>query len=278
MTGGDAPSRPATPLVAFADPATSGSGGGVAVVERLRQAGCVAAEEEAAELRATAAGDGDLLDALVDRRCTGEPLAWIVGTIRFCGVPVLVHPGVYVPRGQSEPLVWEAVRRLPHDGVAVDLCTGSGAVAVVLARCRPAATVVAGDIDPLAVACARANGVAASASDLASGLPPSSVGRADVVTAVVPYVPSDALPFLPRDVLAHEPRHALDGGPDGTRLLLRAAEAAARLLRPGGSLLLELGGDQAERMGPALSSLGFEDTTVLADEDGDTRAVVARLR
>ena len=109
---------------------------------------------------------------------------------------------------------------LPATGVAVDLCTGTGAVAAVLGSAHPRATVVATDIDPVAVACARRNGVDARMGDLDAPLSPSLRGRVDVMTAVVPYVPTEELQFLPRDVLANEPRGALDGGPGGTAMLI----------------------------------------------------------
>ena len=245
-------------------------------LRRLRAAGCVAAEEEAAELLGAAGGDAALLDELVRRRCDGEPLAWLTGSVRFCGATVLVHRGVYVPRWQSEPLALEAARRLPDAGVAADLCTGSGAIAVVLGRHRPRARVVASDVDPLAVACAQANGVEAYCGDMAEALPGELAGRVDVVTAVVPYVPTHALGLLPRDVVDHEPIGALDGGADGMHHLVRAARAAVALLRSGGWLLLELGGDQADALRPVLSELGFTDLGLLVDGDGDLRGVACR--
>jgi release factor glutamine methyltransferase len=248
-----------------------------AIIDRLRSAGCVAAEDEAALLTGAAAGDRDRLRELVDRRCTGEPLAWLVGSVRFCGETVLVQPGVYVPRWQTEPMALEAAARLPDHGCAVDLCTGAGAIALVLGRRRPGARVVATEIDPLAAACARANGVDVFDGDLADPLPADLHGRVDVVTAVVPYVPTGDLRLLPRDVVAHEPRRALDGGDDGTDLLVRAARDAAGLLRPGGSLLLELGGDQADLLEPTLVALGYVERETQVDEDGDVRAVTARL-
>ncbi len=242
----------------------------------LAAAGCVAADEEADALLAAAGGDGDRLADLLARRCTGEPLAWLVGSVRFCGEEVAVHPGVYVPRWQTETMVVEAVKRLPGRGMAVDLCTGAGAIAVVLGRRRPTARVLATDVDRRAVACARINGVDVYESDLGAALPAEVRGIVDVVTAVVPYVPTEALHLLPRDVLAYEPLEALDGGPGGTRNLERAAVDAATLLRPGGSLLLELGGDQADGLGPVLADHGYQDVDLLYDDDGDLRALACR--
>jgi release factor glutamine methyltransferase len=244
--------------------------------EELRAAGCIAAEEEAAELVEVAGGDAEQLRALVARRCSGEPLAWLVGSVRFCGETVFVHPGVYVPRWQSEPMVLEAAARLPEHGLAVDLCTGAGAIAVVLAHRRPFARVVASEIDPLAAACARANGVEVFEGDMAETLPAGCIGTFDVVTAVVPYVPSGELHLLPRDVMAYEPRRALDGGEHGTRFLFQAALEAAVLLRPGGSLLLELGGNQADLLEPVLADSGYEDIELLVDEEHDLRALSCR--
>jgi release factor glutamine methyltransferase len=219
---------------------------------QLRAAGCVAAEDEAADLISAANGDRTLLDELVARRCEGEPIAWLLGSVAFCGEMVLVHPGVYVPRWQSEPMALEALARLPDNGVAVDLCTGSGAIAVVLTRRRPRARVLATETDPGAIGCALANGVDVHPCDLTTGLPAWLAGQVDVVTAIVPYVPTGDLAHLPRDVLEYEPRHALDGGPDGTDFLTSVIRQVAPLLRSGGSLLLEVGGDQAESLEPLL--------------------------
>ncbi|HEX9093466.1 MAG TPA: putative protein N(5)-glutamine methyltransferase, partial [Coriobacteriia bacterium] len=145
-----------------------------------------------------------------------------------------------------------------------------------LAAAHPPATVEATDLDPSAVACARRNGVDALVGDLDDPLAASLRGRVDVMTAVVPYVPTEELHLLPRDVLAHEPRHALDGGPGGTAQLLRVAGAAARWLRPGGSVLLELGGDQADEVSAALQVAGLSEIRVHDDGDGQDRAIDAR--
>jgi release factor glutamine methyltransferase len=243
----------------------------------LSDAGCVAAGEEAEALLTAANGDVAVLEALVERRCNGEPLAWITERIVFCGLEVRIAPGVYVPRVQTEPLAQRAARLLPRRAIAVDLCTGSGAIAMVLQQCAREATVVGTEIDPVAVACARDNGVEVFAGDLDEPLPAELEGRVDVMTAVVPYVPSDALRVLPRDVRAFEPRVALDGGPDGTRLVMEVVQRSARWLRPGGWLLLELGGDQAGPVSAAMAQHGFEQVSVIEDDDGDVRGVMGSL-
>jgi release factor glutamine methyltransferase len=188
-----------------------------------------------------------------------------------------VTPGVYVPRWQTEPLARMAASLLPPDGVAVDLCTGAGAVAMVLAAAAPAARVVATDTDPVAVACARSNGVDARVGRLDDPLPASLEGTVDVLTAVPPYVPTDQLRFLPRDVQEHEPRAALDGGEDGTDVLAEIVRRSPRWLRPGGSVILELGGDQAVALAPIARTAGFGEPEVLRDAEDDPRGIVARL-
>jgi release factor glutamine methyltransferase len=253
------------------------SGERTRVHHALAEGGCVAPRAEAdALLWASREGVGPIGE-LIARRLRGEPLAWITGSVRFCGIGVHVDPGVFVPRPHTQALARRAVTLLPADGIAVDLCTGSGAVAAVLGSAHPRANVVATDIDPVAVACAGRNGVHALVGDLDEPLSPSLRGDVDVVTAVVPYVPTEELHLLPRDVLANEPRRALDGGRRGIAVLRRAAEAAARLLRPGGSVLLELGGDQADEVATALADVGLPEIRVHRDADGQDRAIEARM-
>ena len=246
------------------------------LVSALAESGFVSPEAEADALLAASREGVGSLDDLLARRLRGEPLAWITGSVTFCGLRVGIDPGVFVPRPHTEWLARRGVELLPDEGIAVDLCTGSGAVAVVLAAARPRATVVGTDVDPVAVACARRNGVPASEGDLDEPLPSTLRGRVDLMTAVVPYVPTEELHLLPRDVLAHEPRGALDGGPGGTAVLERAAGVANRWLRPGGSVLMELGGNQAAEMTAILTDLGFTDICVHADEDGQDRAIEGR--
>ncbi|HEY3842062.1 MAG TPA: hypothetical protein VGL48_02320 [Acidimicrobiales bacterium] len=237
----------------------------------------MAAEEEAAELVDAADGDPDVLDALVARRLTGEPLAWVTGSVRFADLDVRVDPGVYVPRWQSVPLARRAVERLPAVGVAIDLCTGAGALAMTLQAGRPGARVVATELEERAVACARANGVEVYRGDLFAPLPNTLEGGVDVVTGVVPYVPTAALALLPHDTFTFESSLSYDGGGDGCAFLRRVLVECPRFLRPGGALLLELGGEQAEALSDDLARLGYTDLAVLADEDGDTRGIEVTL-
>ena len=234
------------------------------VERRLAAAGCVAAEEEARELRA-AAPDRETLEAWVRRRERGEPLAWITGSTVFCGRVVRLDAGVYVPRPQTEGLVRRALAVLPAGGRAVDLCAGSGAVAACLG---PGAIGV--DVDAVAVACARRNGVPAVRADVAAV--PLAARAFDVVTAVAPYVPTAAVRLLPADVQRYEPRLALDGGEDGLGVVRVVVSAARRLLRPGGWLLVEVGGDQDE----ALDLPGFDEVSPWFDEGGYLRGLAAR--
>jgi release factor glutamine methyltransferase len=252
------------------------AGGGVSiaeVIERLRVAGCVAAEREASDL-AAAAPDDDVLESWIRRRERGEPLAWITGTTIFCGRRVVVDRGVYVPRPQSERLARRAADLLPATGSAVDLCTGTGAIAVHLSAERPHATVTGLDIDARAVRCARRNGVVAIRADVEAPLRDSAF---DVVTAVAPYVPTSELRLLPEDVRRYEPRSALDGGADGLDVLRQIVRSAGRLLRRGGWLLVELGGHQDRALRAVLLDNGFSRAAPWFDDEGDLRGLAAEL-
>ena len=246
------------------------------VAGRLRRAGCVAAEEEADELIAAAGADPERLWSLVDRRCTGEPLAWLTGSLTFGPIKVSVLPGVFVPRAQTVPMAERAAVLLPEFGRAADLFTGAGAVAALLRYRRPSAAVLAVDVDARAVRCARANGVEALLGPLDEPLPRDWAGTVDVLCAVVPYVPTEAIHLLDRDSREHEPRQALDGGPGGLQWLRAVSRAAPRWLRrPSGVLLLELGGDQAQDLAGELDAAGLRSYRVGRDEDGDVRYLEA---
>ena len=239
---------------------------------RLRAAGCVAAEEEA-RLLVGGVGDREALERAVRRREQGEPLAWILGWSRFGGQRIGVAPGVYVPRPQTEALARRAAASLRPGGRLVDLCTGSGAIAAWVARARPDVEVVGVDVDATAVACAAANGVPVIRAAVADvPVRPASV---DVVTAVAPYVPHDALDLLPADVRRYEPALALDGGAMGLEVIREVVAAARTILRPGGALLLEVGGAQDVLLRDAFAGFGVVESW--RDEEGDLRGLVVEV-
>jgi release factor glutamine methyltransferase len=242
------------------------------------RAGFVAADDEALELLECAKGDEVVLESLIDRRLHGEPIAWIVGYATFCGLRVKVREGVYVPRWQSEPLARRATERLPENGIAIDVCTGSGAIAAVLRAQRPEARVVATDLDARAVECAKSNGVEAYAGDFFTPVPPKLDGTVDVIVGVVPYVPTSSLSLLPRGTFDYEATLSYDGGDEGVDILRRVVRESPKYLRPGGALLLELGGDEAQVLRRDFESHGFSDTVILRDDDGDVRGIEATLR
>ncbi len=247
------------------------------LIEQLGHAGFLAAEEEARQLIAFAGDDTADLDHAVERRLLGEPLAWITGSMLFCGHQINIDPGVYVPRASSQQLAKRAADLLPSGGTAIDVCTGTGAIARTLMLARPNARVIATDLDPAAVTCARANGVDAIVGDLFDGMPPELAGCVDLVVGVVPYVPLDGLVHLQRDTFAFERHLAYDGGDGGLMLLRRVIAEAPRFLRPGGALVLELGGDQDLELSGDLDRNGYRNVNVLIDDDGDTRGIEAQL-
>lgn len=240
--------------------------------ERLANAGFIWADDEAAQLCDASGGDPGRLEELVARRLDGEPLAWITGRTAFCDLELRVDPGVYVPRPHTERLALRAAELLPADGLALDLCTGCGAIAAVMANARPGARVRAADIDERAVACARRNGVAARRGDLFG---PFAAERADVITAVVPYVPTAQLELLPRDTFAFEAPSAYHGGDDGLSVLRRVVAESPRRLRPAGALLLEVGVGQAAPVTALLLNAGIARIHGLPDDEGEVRALEA---
>lgn len=266
------------------------------LVARLRAAGCVFAEEEAALLLAegsSAAG----LETLVRRREAGEPLELVLGWVEFCGLRLAVAPGVFVPRRRTELLVRVGRELLADGGTVVDLCCGVGAVAAGLVAdrspgdrashddgeqlaARTLAEVFAVDVDPVAVDCARRNldgtGASVLVGDLDGPLPPLLAGRVDLMTANAPYVPSEEIALMPREARDFEPAHTLDGGPDGVALHRRIAELAPRWLAPGGHLLIESSERQAGLTAGAMSAAGLT-PRVLHDDGLGATVVVGQL-
>jgi release factor glutamine methyltransferase len=250
-----------------------------ALVSRLRAAGCVFAEEEA-DLLLAAAGDGPVLGALVARREGGEPLEQVLGWAGFCGLRIAVAPGVFVPRQRTALLVRLAAARARPGTVVLDLCCGTGALGAAVAAAVPGVRVLAADVDPAAVACARQNlapwGGAVFAGDLFDPLPVRLRGRVGVLLANVPYVPTAAIADLPPEARDHEPRQALDGGEDGLAVLRRVAAGAPAWLSPGGVLLTETSGGQAAAAAAVLRTAGLAAEVVEDDDLGATAVLGTR--
>ena len=247
-------------------------------VEALRAAGCIAAEEEADELAAAADRLGRPLPELVQRRVAGEPLAWITGRVGFAGFELEMRPGIFVPRPHSEWLAVRAGELLQGGGILADLCTGCGAVAAAAGRLAPVAEIWGTDTDPAAVDLARVNGVHALRGDLDAPLRRSLHGRCTVVTCVPPYVPESELALLTRDAREREPRAALvDADADGLGTARRAVAAAARLLAPDGTLLIEAGHAQCDELAQFARDSHFADAAVRRDSDDQARGVEACL-
>ncbi|WP_127130792.1 putative protein N(5)-glutamine methyltransferase [Georgenia sp. SYP-B2076] len=240
-----------------------------AVVARLRAAGCVFAEDEAALLVSAARSPAELAE-LVTRRAGGLPLEQVLGWAEFCGLRIAVEPGVFVPRRRTELLVREATRLAGPGAVVVDLCCGSGAVGAALAARLGPVELHAADIDPAAVRCARRNVAAAAGrvyrGDLDEPLPAMLRGRVDVLAANAPYVPTGAIPTMPPEARTHEPRVALDGGPDGLDVQRRLIACAPRWLAPGGHLLVETSRRQAAGTAALVARRGLVPVVVTSDE------------
>ncbi len=246
------------------------------IVATLRAAGCVFAEDEARLLTEAAADPGELAD-LVARRAGGVPLEQVLGWASFCGLRVLLDPGVFVPRRRTELLARQAVELAAPGAVVVDLCCGSGAVAAAVAATAPDAELHAADVDPAAVRCARRNvpGGRVYEGDLYGPLPAALRGRVDVLVANAPYVPTEAIGLMPPEARLHEPRVALDGGADGLDVLRRVIAGAPGWLAPGGHLLVETSEAQAPLLLDAAGLAGLRPR--LARDTGlDATIVIAR--
>lgn len=246
------------------------------VLLRLRDAGCVFAEDEA-RLLCENASDQDHLEELVGRRIAGEPLEHLIGWVEFCGRGYFLGPGVFIPRQRSTLLVNEAARLSPWGaGTILDLCCGCGALGVAV-RNRAGGRVVAADISPVAVDYARRNGAhEAYVGDLFEALPIDYRGAIDTMLANTPYVPSDAVMDMPRESRDHEPRSTVDGGADGMDLQRRVLAEASEWLAPGGHLLTETSAAQSEALAAIARESGWSARIVHDDELGAHVLVAVR--
>jgi release factor glutamine methyltransferase len=251
---------------------------GDALVARLRNAGCVFAEDEASVLMSSARTEVDL-EQMVEQRVAGAPLEQIVGWAEFAGIRIAVDSGVFVPRRRTELLLRHAVALASRQPVVVELCCGSAALSVALASTVDDIEIYAVDIDPVAVRCASRNlgalvaRAAALQGDLYEPLPASLAGAIDLLLANAPYVPTDAISFMPQEARLYEPRVALDGGSDGLEVQRRIAADAVHWLAPNGHLLLETSVGQAADTVRILQEQGLA-TEVARSEELDATAVI----
>lgn len=221
--------------------------------------------------------------SLVERRTAGEPTQYLTGQKEFYNHPFRVDPRVLIPRPETELLVEAVLRELPEEAPArlLDVCTGSGCIAVSLARERPSASVWATDLSPGACELARLNAealevgsrVSVLEGDLFAPLPEGA--RFDVVVSNPPYVMSGEIPNLSAEV-RREPRMALDGGEDGLAILRRVIPEAREWLKPGGLLALEIGEAQGAAVLALLREAGYERVRIEKDLERRERHAFGR--
>ena len=230
----------------------------------------------------------DALRDLIKRRGLREPLQHITGSTSFCGYEMTVNRHVLVPRPETELLAeagWQFLATRPPESVtALDLCTGSGCIAIALAaKCLPA-KVVATDISTEALALARQNAAANGAAerieflagDGFTALAAAATRTFDLIASNPPYIPSAEIATLDPEVRDFDPRLALDGGDDGLVFYRRLAAGAAEFLKPDGKVMVEFGDGQADALKNIFESEKWIVETVLEDYSHRARILVAR--
>ncbi|KAA8879852.1 peptide chain release factor N(5)-glutamine methyltransferase [Nocardia colli] len=273
-------------------------------IETLRQAGVHSPQADAEQLAAHVIGversrlvltplvAPDRLAefrALVDRRAQRIPLQHLTGTVAMGEIELAVGPGVFVPRPETELLFAWALAQLealPHDHapIVVDLCTGSGALALAIAHARPDADVRAVELDPAALSWARRNAdqciadgdtpITLYADDVTDpALLTELDGRVDLVVSNPPYIPDGAQ--LDPEVADHDPHRALFGGPDGLDVIRGMLPTITRLLRPGGATAIEHDDSNGSDLAALLGKSDFTDIAEHPDLAGKPRFVVA---
>ena len=214
----------------------------------------------------------------VRQRCAGKPTQYITGRQEFYGYPFRVTPDVFIPRPETELLVEEALAKLSGDEKVLDVGTGSGCLAIVIKKERPSAQVIACEMSRPALRIAVRNARRLEAdvefveADLANTF---SAGSFDLVVSNPPYVPLLALAGLQQEIRS-EPAQALFAGEDGLEVYQRLTKAAARILRPGGWLLMELGYTSRLPVEAMLKTEGWGTPTVRTDLAGIDRMLAVR--
>lgn len=219
---------------------------------------------------------------LVKQRVEGMPVAYLVGFKEFYNLRFAVTPAVLIPRPETELVVMEAIRLAKTISTprVVDVGTGSGVMAVTMARFVPAANVTAIDLSPDALAIAQQNaqtlGVASRIRFLQGDLLTPVAGEMfDLVMSNPPYIPSEVMSTLSESVKKYEPQLALDGGPGGLQVIEKLANQAHGHLKPGGYLILEIGYDQGKTVPSLLQKIGYQAVNVQIDHAGHLRIVRA---
>lgn len=234
-----------------------------------------------------------LFSTLLAQRLSGKPLQYILGTAEFMGLTFEVNSAVLIPRQDTELLAEAAIAalclRAQEEKTSyfdvLDLCTGSGALAIAIAKLTDCANVTASDISSEALAVAKRNAASAELlqpihffqGDLFDALPSKSTF--DMIVSNPPYIASAVVETLETHVRDHEPRGALDGGADGLLFVEKILGQAPFHLKPGGLLLMEIGYDQGGRA-LALASAGtwFAKARILKDLGGNERVLMAHMK
>ena len=223
---------------------------------------------------------------LVMRRAGREPLQYILGTQEFCGLEFHVDRAVLIPRPETELLVEYAAQRIPAErkAIIVDVCTGSGCIAVAIARKRPHARVIATDLSIPSLAVARQNAVYHAVGERITWLEGDLLGamagqglegQVDLIISNPPYIAEADWATLQPEVRLFEPRGALVAGPQGTELHERLLHESGRYLSPGGALILEIGAGQARALRRIVEQTpGYKFHRLIYDEAGLERVVI----
>lgn len=216
----------------------------------------------------------ELLDSYAMRRCRREPLQQILGATEFYGLPFRVTSDVLCPRQDTERLVERALKDSENRRV-LDLCTGSGCIAVAISHYGKPQSVTASDISEKALSIARENALknAADITFVESDLFAKLSGPFDMIVTNPPYIPEDQMKGLMPEVLDYEPENALYGGPDGLDFYREIIPEAYRRLTDGGILLAEIGFDQGKSVPELFRAAGFSEITAERDYAGLDRVV-----
>lgn len=229
--------------------------------------------------RAVTDNEAELYRRLLKRRCSREPLAYILGKWDFMGLEFGVSSDVLIPEQDTENLVEEVMREVCDGDRILDLCTGSGCILLSLLNYSNGSTGVGTDLSEGAIAVAKENALKLGlsercdwkAGDLFEAVDPGE--KFDIIVSNPPYIRSETIGELAPEVRIHEPRMALDGGDDGLYFYKRIILEAADYLRTGGMLFLEIGYDQAEQAGALMKDAGYYEVRTIKDYGGNDRIV-----